>query len=138
MEEQLISYETAKLAKEKGFDEKVYREYDKSGYLRCTSTSAEVILGPYDELLKSTEYPAPTQSLLQKWLREVHNIEVLISRIPPEAVLASKNNGKNILKNYNCYVWSFNNNPRIANNGSFQDIYEEALEIGLYQALLLI
>ena len=138
MEEQLISYETAKLAKEKGFDEKVYREYDKSGYLRCTSKSADVVLGPYDELLKSTEYPAPTQTLLQKWLREVHNIEVLISRIPPEAVLASKNNGKNILKNYNCYVWSFNNNPRIANNGSFQDIYEEALEIGLYQALKLI
>lgn len=138
MEEQLISYETAKLAKEKGFDEKVYREYDKSGYLRCTSKSADVVLGPYDELLKSTEYPAPTQTLLQKWLREVHNIEVLISRIPPEAVLASKNNGKNILKNYNCYVWSFNNNPRIANNGSFQDIYEEALEITLFEALKLI
>ena len=138
MEEQLISYETAKLAKEKGFDEKVYREYDKSGYLRCTSKSADVVLGPYDELLKSTEYPAPTQSLLQRWLREVHNIEVLISRIPPEAVLADKNKGKNILKNYNCYIWNLNSNPRIANNGTFLDIYEEALEIGLYQALLLI
>ena len=138
MEEQLISYETAKLAKEKGFDEKVYREYDKSGYLRCTSKSADVVLGPYDELLKSTEYPAPTQSLLAKWLREVHNIEVLISRIPPEAVLSDKNKGKNILKNYNCYIWNLNSNPRIANNGAFLDIYEEALEIGLYQALLLI
>ncbi len=75
---------------------------------------------------------------LQKWLREVHNIEVLISRIPPEAVLADKNKGKNILKNYNCYIWNLNSNPRIANNGTFLDIYEEALEIGLYQALLLI
>ena len=138
MEEQLISYETAKLAKEKGFDEKVYREYDKSGYLRCTSKSADVVLGPYDELLKSTEYPAPTQTLLQKWLREVHNIEVLISRIPPEAVLADKNKGKNILKNYNCYIWNLNSNPRIANNGTFLDIYEEALEIGLQEALKLI
>ena len=64
MTEELISFETAKLAKDKGFDEKVYREYDKSGYLRCTSKSADVVLGPYDELLKSTEYPAPTQSLL--------------------------------------------------------------------------
>ena len=138
MTEELISFETAKLAKEKSFDEKVYREYDKSGYLRCTSKTADVVLGPYDESLKSTEYPAPTQSLLQRWLREVHNIEVLISRIPPEAALADKNKGKNILKNYNCYIWNLNSNPRIANNGTFLDIYEEALEIGLQEALKLI
>ena len=79
MEDTLINFETAKLAKEKGFDEKVYREYDKSGYLRCTSKSADVVLGPYDELLKSTEYPAPTQSLLQQWLREKHQIIVDVS-----------------------------------------------------------
>ena len=76
MEEQLIGFETAKLAKEKEFNEKVYREYDKSGYLGCTSKSADVVLGPYEELLYSKEYPAPTQSLLQKWLREKHKINV--------------------------------------------------------------
>lgn len=78
MKEEFITLETAKLAKEKGFDEKVYREYDKSGYLRCTSKSADVVLGPYDELLKSTEYPAPTQSLLQRWLRERYKIDIII------------------------------------------------------------
>lgn len=52
MEDTLISFEAAKLAKEKGFDEKVYREYDKSGYLRCTSKSSDVVLGPYEEALE--------------------------------------------------------------------------------------
>ena len=129
MEEELISFETAKLAKEKGFNTQCWQYYDNGGLLvhSITKISNQMNLTS-----------VPTQSLLQKWLREVHNLEVLISRIPPEAVLANKNKGKNILKNYNCYVWSFNNNPRIANNGSFQDIYEEALEIGLYQALKLI
>ena len=114
MEEELISFETAKLAKEKGFD----------------------FIYIIDNEL--TNHSLITQSLLAKWLREVHNIEVLINRIPPEAVLADKNKGKNILKNYNCYIWNLNSNPRIANNGTFLDIYEEALEIGLQEALKLI
>ena len=66
MKEQLISFSTAKLAKEKGFD-----NYDVANYYReginyalnnsGTSTIKEV-----------GNYPAPTQSLLQKWLREKH------------------------------------------------------------------
>ena len=168
MKEQLISFETVKLAKEKGFDISTHSYYFEDNKFKENSIKGtngyygdeyEFNLSEFNEnwndkwLTKKDgdrcfgcskqqgyleTFSAPTQSLLQKWLREVHNIEVLISRIPPEAVLASKNNGKNILKNYNCYVWSFNNNPRIANNGSFQDIYEEALEIGLQEALKLI
>ena len=138
MEDTLISFETAKLAKEKEF-------LEISNYpLWFHSNGVEA--SDFEDLwnVKKSEYfkheciLRPTQSLLQKWLREVHNIEVLIGRIPPEAVLADKNKGKNILKNYNCYIWNLNSNPRIANNGTFLDIYEEALEIGLYQALLLI
>ena len=137
MEEQLISYETAKLAKEKGFDEKVYREYDKSGYLRCTSKSADVVLGPYDELLKSTEYPAPTQSLLQRWLREVHNIYV-------ESYHDLTSDGTKI----QFYTsWGFlqqkdkNGNRNV--NGWYDEYndwktYEEALEIGLQEGLKLL
>ena len=123
MEEQLISYETAKLAKEKGFDEKVYREYDKSGYLRCTSKSADVVLGPYDELLKSTEYPAPTQSLLQKWLREVHNIHITVTSISQESWQYHIQKPKDKLgDNYN----------------EDYENYEEALEDGLQESLKLI
>lgn len=52
MEDTLISFEAAKLAKEKGFDEKVYREYDKSGYLEVHLKSSDVVLGPYEEALE--------------------------------------------------------------------------------------
>ena len=144
MEEQLINFETAKLAKEKGFNIPT-----RNFYADFTWKSIEVyscIEVGYNEFTDSMENNhgfgditlIPTQSLLQKWLREVHNIEVLISRIPPEAVLADKNKGKNILRNYNCYVWNLNSNPRISNNGIFLDIYEEALEAGLQEALKLI
>ena len=137
MEDTLINFETAKLAKEKGFDEKVYREYDKSGYLRCTSKSADVVLGPYDELLKSTEYPAPTQSLLQRWLREVHNIYV-------ESYHDLTSDGTKI----QFYTsWGFlqqkdkNGNRNV--NGWYDEYndwktYEEALEIGLQEGLKLL
>ena len=143
MEEKLISFETAKLTKEKSFDEKVYREYDKSGYLRCTSKSADVVLGPYDELLKSTEYPAPTQSLLQRWLREVHNcfIDIL-----PHRDGDSKNkqwkNKEDVFWTVEVDYYGKNFEIKLTNNADFTQhfnkSYEEALEIGLYQALKLI
>ena len=132
MEEQLISYETAKLAKEKGFDEKVYREYDKSGYLRCTSKSADVVLGPYDELLKSTEYPAPTQSLLAKWLREVHNIHITLF---PE-----DKDDKTKIWISKLYTLNYGEDSEVSylKQGGTKITYEEALEAGLQEALKLI
>ena len=132
MKENIVTFQVAKLAKEKGFGEKVYREYDKSGYLRCTSKSADVVLGPYDELLKSTEYPAPTQSLLQRWLREVHKINIFIS--------------SKTIENKTIFIPHGRTIPDTIKNNLIVDIiqyctnntYEEALEIGLYQALSLI
>jgi len=124
MQEELITFETAKLAKEKGFNEKVYREYDKSGYLRCTSKSADVVLGPYEELLKSTEYPAPTQSLLQRWLREVHKINIVIQ------YWTGPKPHKPVLH----YRTTVNENFF----GEHYVTYEEALEEGLFEALNLV
>ena len=72
MEEQLISLETAKLTKEKGFDEMCDNHY-------CYSTSGASSI--FMDALRNSEHSnneltAPTQSLLQKWLREIHNINV--------------------------------------------------------------
>lgn len=66
MIEEIISFETAVLAKEKGFD------------LRATS-SMYMCMGEHEgKLGNSTDCHkyicAPTQSLLQKWLREKHGI----------------------------------------------------------------
>lgn len=111
MKEQLITFETAKLAKEKGF-----------------------------RLLVDFESSYPTQSLLQKWLREKHNIDVVIS---PERY----SNGVNYL--VQAQKWDLNADPEVNlnfvikgscwyNDNHEYPTYEEALEKGLQEALKLI
>jgi len=79
MKEQLIAFETAKLAKEKGFNEHCRKLYIDS---KLTSS---INIYPF-EFINNEEIDeheingcsVPTQSLLQKWLREEHNIEISI------------------------------------------------------------
>lgn len=75
MEDQLISFETAKLAKEKGFEEKTKTWYNFSGL----SVSGEQSQYPSNDK-RFPSYSRPTQSLLQRWLREKHRIDIDISR----------------------------------------------------------
>ena len=142
IEEQYVSFETAKLAKEKGFDEEfenmhVWNNFkgeileDVSGYNMKNS-----------HLCKNS-YSAPTQSLLARWLREKHHIHV----IPfPNGC---DNNGKSI---YGCNIWYVDINGTEfgvhfpcypiyihGNNSSRKRVsYEEAMEAGLQVALNLL
>lgn len=74
MEEQLVSFEVAKLAKEKRFPQqctsssKIY--YNNEGKL-----NVNYYRNSYD---RDIDILAPTQSLLQKRLREKHNIILLV------------------------------------------------------------
>ena len=142
MEDTRITFETAKLAKEKGFPQEPNRlkipYYNYKGefkgdvkdwlrkYLRKEDTS------------DVESVSAPTQSLLAKWLREKYDIEINITRMPPEVIKSSFNKGNKRIKKYNMWVWSLNGNPRIENPSLFLDNYEEAYEIGLQEALKLI
>jgi hypothetical protein len=64
MKEQLISFNTAKLAKEKGFDIKQKNWYDQIGGLNPRRGASGAMC------YENVGY-APTQSLLQKWFREL-------------------------------------------------------------------
>lgn len=69
MEEVIIEFETAKLAKEKGFNRfsKIIYNQDKTlSYIEEEKYNGK------------TSILAPTQVLLQSWLRVEHNIEVNI------------------------------------------------------------
>lgn len=76
--ENYVSFETAKLLKEKGFDVwgdgsynsgiEIYKEYSPSGSLNSCATSKPHIKG----------YPAPTLQMTMKWLREVHHIFLVV------------------------------------------------------------
>ena len=70
--EDYCDFETAKLLKDKGFDEPCYACYieDEISYYDYCSANHELI----EEVVA-----APTLQMAMKWLREVHSIEVHIS-----------------------------------------------------------
>ena len=77
--EDYVSFEIAKLLKEKGFDEPCDNYYDQSSDEPQQLTLDEMYYS-YDEFLK-----APTHQMAMKWLREVYNII-----IEPESVWNGK------------------------------------------------
>jgi len=123
MKEQLIEFNTAKLAQEKGFD--------VVSYLKCNFDLIENSNFKSDG--KSSWYLDITQSLLQKWLREVHNIEVEVYR---EVNFADE-------CYYDTYCVDVYNNKLsfLSKDYTFTegiDTYEQALEQGLLEGLKLI
>lgn len=115
MEEQLVSFQTAVLAKEGGFNIEQGNYYNSHGQL---NESLEDFFIP--------RFEAPSQSLLQRWLREVHRIHIEIrwwSDDTYSAQLISDNYDWGDLEEYE--AWECPS-------------YEDALEIVLQKALELI
>jgi hypothetical protein len=67
--EDYISFETAKLLKEKGFDERV-----RSYYISDNEVAGIAITKKFNS--ESIYLSAPTIQMAMKWLREVHNLHV--------------------------------------------------------------
>lgn len=64
--EDYVSFETAKLLKEKGFNEDSWFHYDTDG---C------IVMGGY-RLNMPEDIPAWTLQMAMKWLREVHHLTI--------------------------------------------------------------
>jgi hypothetical protein len=150
MEEQLINFDTAKLAKEKGYFNGIYKSYTqyhinydydddpnhpesyKKNEIRFNGSFFHINNFEKNDYSNEyyTIYEAPTQSLLQKWLREKHGIHILVEpsceKVPKYLLKLYDDNNLDECKfvaDYGC-LW--------------YDSYEEALEIGLQEALKLI
>ena len=126
MEDTRVTFETAKLAKEKGFNALCYDAFNSKGNLYsngwCEYIYDNKVEIPFGSgVLESQDILAPTQSLLSKWLREKHNIHLIAY--------------KNI--NIDGYDWCYITTDGITNINSYKT-YEEAYEIGLQEALKLI
>ena len=121
MTDQLISFETAKLAKEKGFNlnfpTAVYIE-EGDLWISQNLLNERITGKPFPKIL----FTAPTQSLLQKWLREVQKTDIII----------------NVTSTTNEYWSSIPNFIRGTLKSDCFKTYEEALEQGLIEALKLI
>ena len=150
MQEERIAFETARLAKEKGFD--LYNDFfycenyglcqlgeETLGVFNHPETKKyEVIYDCNHEFEEGERFYAHTQALLQKWLRETYNIYVSSDHdLDPT--------GKFIVYYTN---WGFINDPSSKNykyhpEGGYDEFnnwktYEEALEFGLREGLKLI
>ena len=126
MEDTRITFETAKLAKEKGFPQEPNRlkipYYNYKGEFKGDVSDWRIRKYIRGEDTSDIEFvSAPTQSLLAKWLREEHNIHLIAY--------------KNI--NIDGYDWCYITTDGITNINSYKT-YEEAYEIGLQEALKLI
>lgn len=134
MKEEIISFETAKLANEKGFigiksqannwycnDGTLYHEKKIDGYKGLKGWNCW-------EWTEGFRFDAPTQSLLQKWLREKHDIDVYI--IPNG--MRDKNINDRL---YHPCIW-FKDEYQTELHSKYS--YEEALEKGLQEALKII
>ena len=72
IEEAYVSFETAKLLKEKGFDELCYQKYDSDGELSFNHVGYVNSEKPCDDFYAL----APTLQMVMKWLREVYNLYI--------------------------------------------------------------
>lgn len=152
MQESIVGFELAKLAKDKGFKELCLNYYFEDGELReniLNTTNGyygEEVTFEYEELIENWNdgfltkkdgsrcfgcnksngyletYSAPTQALLQKWLREIYEVHIVIQKVIGNrgAKIESKS-----------YI--FERNP-----WKTYPTYEEALEDGLFETLKLI
>lgn len=138
VEDTLISFETAKLAKDKGFDleckYRYYKVYAGSTLNKVGHNVGDFVLSTISKndnsLGVASLAETPTQSLLQKWLRGVHSIHICVDI--------------SLLKEWYVNIYDIKNKPsefgqtyEFLNEIRFKT-YEEALEIGLQEALKLI
>lgn len=151
MEEQLVTFETAKLAKEKGFKELCFAAFHKNnrndGYFESGIISqSEYFKFPTmsngDKIaVLQKDYVhtilRPTQSLLQKWLREKHNIYVTSKPYIDDVSNETDENIKfQIL--WENEIIDVKDSYNVFSDYTYYHNYEEALEIGLQEGLKLI
>ena len=142
MKDELISFETAKLAKEKGFDVpvrygvygvkmKLTEDYGSSRNPRQIDINWNSKNKQQD---RSQATSVPTQSLLQKWLREVHGIQLAVGHNDEDYYVGTIKR-KLYYDNKEQYVYK-----RIKGDKKYvnYDTYEQALEVGLLEGLKVI
>lgn len=146
IKEEKITFETAKLAKAKGFNpftkgyyveylkDKIDPEYPEGGGPFSMKKGEIDFENEYitnndigkNDLSCSSYccYAAPTQSIMQRWLRENHNIDVWAKPFILE----------NMEKEYLGFI-NFLPNASNGKNYTTHKTYEEAIEFGIQKAL---
>lgn len=119
--EDYVSYDIAKLLKEKGFRcDTIHYYYDKDGDLLFSAWSIGA---------GKNECSAPTLQMAMKWLREVHNQNIIVKAL------------NNVARLKTIYYAEVQNMSEPAEKGfyvngcTFKDTYEEACEAAIKYCL---
>lgn len=122
MTEELVTLKTAKILKEKGFNEFCKNIINYNGKIM------ETVYRTNNDLPKSF-YSCPTQSIAQKWLRETKKMHICIIReVYGYGYDICKTDDDSFVDESGLY----------GNDCLLWHTYEEALEAGLQEALKLI
>lgn len=116
--EDYVSFETAKLLREKGFKESTlayaYGQDMISYYSQPRVTD--------DYNVEAGRYPLPTLQMAMKWLREIHNIDIFPWKI-----------GKGI---YSCAIFNSNTGQDLSSDKDFpSEKYEETADAAIKYCL---
>lgn len=126
--EQYVTFQTAQLLKEAGFNVPVRTQYSHRGNVWCSEKPND-----YNSDKTSPTLSRPTQQLAARWLREAHGIYVMLT---PCYSLAPSDNLDWVVDLFNLkkaeYIQIRNDRKVVLH------IYEEAFEYGIQQALKLI
>lgn len=140
-QEKIISEETAKLAKEKGFDWLVNTHYTGTPVndliLLALPGDPQIGHGWIKDNYNAPgwyveKYSAPTLAYLQTWLRELHDIHCEVN------VFYHTKLCKTMYEYKVSYHWSTEEYSDELINGTYFDSYDETLEKGLVKSLKLI
>jgi hypothetical protein len=130
----LITFETAKLVKEKGFDwpvshiiafNEVNNSHEYTGETEFTLEEAEAATSNTEK----EHYLCPSQSLLQKWLRETHKLDIVI-----QAYADENGDQESPRYDYEMYYPKFTEED-YGGTPKYHVLYEECLEEALIDGL---
>jgi len=144
MTEQLISFETAKLAKEKGLSVEGRTYYFPKRSIELPTIRHDGLPFDWNKFRDmagdSDYYSAPTQSLLQKWLREKQGQHILL--IPTITDAWTYKTVKITSELDDDFILGLKSvdeiPPYTGVSGEDFRTYEDALEVALFEALKLI
>lgn len=120
IEEQFVSFDTAKSLKEAGFNVECDWFYINDG-----SVDTGIVVrstSPRDHNMGTDFLSRPTQALAARWLRETHTIDIAIGVVNAQFY----------------YARLYQRSYLVDMNTIFKPTYEEALETGLQKAIKLI
>ena len=123
IEEQFVSFDTAKMLKEAGFDVPCHYSYDNVGGFRWFKIGGSTPKG---------WVPCPTQALAARWFREVHHLNVYACF---DYVCFDDGERKWFFMRENTMI---NDYTSVYCSIISYDSYEQALEAGLQEAIKLI